>query len=743
MSMYGFSIRGFISSRRARSSDESEDSDSDESTHSRNAFSTGMREESWLTTQRPQSRKRPRTPIFSSTQSFLHNVSSLLLPLPDAKRQSSSASSLCSCEKHGSPRIAGRRRSSLCSLGSRDDGDDLSPQVSSATSAESDEALPLPKDKEARPVPSNTQSVLPRLESDSRGPLLLDPRDKGDTSRSDCVGSATSAHLSESVKSLIEEADKAFEIVGSTLRETDTACTSFNETPRLLPSNDITRPTRRASVGAKQKKKRRSRLAPTTLSPAGSVKEVKRKKSNRRRQMKAQRKSLGARNATRNNSKWTENVSDLLSGKLFHKIEADEMLTPAQIEAYKLRRLSRLQLEETAVNDPPLTLDTETVDTPVEPFHMDDLPSRIGSSGVKLTAGTPVDERPDPKLFEEALTIDFSVQRSNNDDELFLGETPGVVKDGASEIVKEESLAIDDPPLDQQIPMKSPSRYMFRKIPELPTISESNVHIDELFISQDLEKARNDQANAEYIFLPSTPYTMTAPLYRHGPIRIAKADVRPDPKLGADDGLDWTAFQMAILGGAGDYFNDGEHIIRRHEAEDIKTLCDWWDDWGFSGYGDLVTRDDQSPRTSASTVSGDKGASSKGHDVHTYHDIRRDNPYSARHRWKTLRRKAASEGRKLDLHLDRDDGGQDETLYGGGKVKKWSADEHASQLKARASMISMPQSPMLDLQAVTSDDGDVEYVPMGYNLSHDLGDFLTWETENVYSDTGLYDGGVI
>ncbi|KAI0120409.1 hypothetical protein BJ170DRAFT_589145, partial [Xylariales sp. AK1849] len=56
---------------------------------------------------------------------------------------------------------------------------------------------------------------------------------------------------------------------------------------------------------------------------------------------------------------------------------------------------------------------------------------------------------------------------------------------------------------------------------------------------------------------------------------------------------------------------------------------------------------------------------------------------------------------------------------------------------------SMPQSPMLDLQVIRSDNGDVDYIPMGYNLSHDLGDFLNWEAEHVYSDNASYDGGVM
>ena len=55
----------------------------------------------------------------------------------------------------------------------------------------------------------------------------------------------------------------------------------------------------------------------------------------------------------------------------------------------------------------------------------------------------------------------------------------------------------------------------------------------------------------------------------------------------------------------------------------------------------------------------------------------------------------------------------------------------------REGVDSLPQSPMLDLVMTTAVDGSKEFVPMGYNLGHDLGDFLKWESENVYA-TAFY-----
>jgi hypothetical protein len=56
--------------------------------------------------------------------------------------------------------------------------------------------------------------------------------------------------------------------------------------------------------------------------------------------------------------------------------------------------------------------------------------------------------------------------------------------------------------------------------------------------------------NSKYIFLPAAPFTLTIPAFRHGHIRLNKADLLAGKSTAAfDNTLDWTAFQMAIIGG--------------------------------------------------------------------------------------------------------------------------------------------------------------------------------------------------
>ncbi len=47
-------------------------------------------------------------------------------------------------------------------------------------------------------------------------------------------------------------------------------------------------------------------------------------------------------------------------------------------------------------------------------------------------------------------------------------------------------------------------------------------------------------------------------------------------------------------------------------------------------------------------------------------------------------------------------------------------------------MHSLLQSPMLELVVSKDVEGKEYVVPMGFNLGHDLGDYLRWENEFVF-----------
>lgn len=334
------------------------------------------------------------------------------------------------------------------------------------------------------------------------------------------------------------------------------------------------------------------------------------------------------------------------------------------------------------------------------------------------------------------------------------------------------------------------------------------------------------------MFFMSTPLTATMPAFQHGRIRLAKADLvnagtinSLESKLltSPEETLDWTAFQMAILGGAGELFSDPDNFLSRDAQEEmVDDLCDWLECLGFSNrsLGSLVTKDERSSATvspmtpmlqvQAAMRSTPKSANKAFHDPSC--ELRRATleaasrrsssssdevsdedvqkmvqvqsmpiPITSEHpsgfwntrpfdasrfftgdgcgikRWtleghpkrytgpgidvskaNTLARSNSDLGGPVD-HPDNDDDdattptGPQQRADRGGRRREGGAGSGS----VRASVDSLPQSPMLDLRMTTAVDGSKEFVPMGYNLGHDLGDFLKWEAEHVYA-SGFY-----
>lgn len=315
------------------------------------------------------------------------------------------------------------------------------------------------------------------------------------------------------------------------------------------------------------------------------------------------------------------------------------------------------------------------------------------------------------------------------------------------------------------------------------------------------------------MFFMSTPLTATMPAFQHGRIRLAKADLvnagtinSLESKLltSPDETLDWTAFQMAILGGAGELFNDPDNFLFRDAQEEmVDDLCDWLEDLGFSNQnlGSLLTKDEKpsvtvGPMThmlqlqaaaasapgsadKASTLEAGSRRSSSSSDEGSDEDVQEmvqsqsmPIPITSEHpsgfwntrpfdssrfftgdgcgikRWTLEGHPKRYTGPAIDVgkantlarsnsdagwassHPDDDDA---TTPTGPQQPSRKRRDGEPGSGSVRASVASLPQSPMLDLRMTTAVDGSKEFVPMGYNLGHDLGDFLKWEAEHVYA----------
>ncbi|KAF3057401.1 hypothetical protein GL218_06257 [Daldinia childiae] len=466
--------------------------------------------------------------------------------------------------------------------------------------------------------------------------------------------------------------------------------------------------------------------------------------------MKPSRKPAASKSTAKSGPIWnfSDNVTDLFSGKLFQKIEVDEMLTPDQLEEYRLRRMSTMNSEKsvkttqttqstqsTQPTQPTQstqstqseklieTIDTESTDTPIEPFHLEDLSSRIGSAGMSLDLDTPTEEKHMLLPFKPVAWRDFSTEGRNEYGPIELPastSTTALQTDIGEEPAQNKNATFQTPPMRQAA--RFAARSQKASLPSIPETAAILTPTNELFVGHDLRYSRDMVADSNYVFLQSSPCSMTSPIFRHGPIRLAKSDLIADVKIGADDGLDWTAFQMAISGGAGDWFSESDDTIRRREAEEAAEIVEWFGSWKFSSPGELLDHPIEADSPMSMTSGEDCSEVS-------YNDTEKDsNPYNQHYHWQTPGQKTVPEIHQPDydisgLELDTSRMSLDDEIF-----------DQSKEYNSRESYASLPQSPMLDLRVIRSPDGDdMDVVPMGYNLGHDLGDFLKWEAEHAYA----------
>lgn len=576
----------------------------------------------------------------------------------------------------------------------------------------------------------------------------------------------------------------------------------------------------------------------------------------------------------------------------FIKIEADEVVTPSQVHLYTQLRLAKAQEEAQAEAKRATSIeslrsraasigdgnssDAGVAEDKAEPSHVNAL-SPVAEASSPGFLSTPANKDVmgqgpiinEPKTPTE--TKEFKIGQN------YLLATPPATPPQVPATFPSQTTNADE---DDSMHLrnigfqKAPSRRHTRAhsstshIAPLPTIPEVRITApqarglsqgsQQLQGRNSLEQGRGtDEANGdgapyfeeddEHMFFQSTPLTTTMPTFQHGRIRLAKADLvnagtinSLESKLltSPDETLDWTAFQMAILGGAGELFSDPDSFLARDAQEDmVDDLCNWFEDLGFTNQdlGTLITT--KPPRTITTTATPATPGFRPAAAVTGMPGSARNKAFHDPSRAAALPRRAASvassgSGSASSSSLSVSDEGLLEAqemlqvqsmpipitsehpsgfwnarrlrpewesdasrfLTGAGcGLKRWTLEGHPKRYTGpgidvgkantlprsdsgladlggpplpqqrreqrckdqdtsplpsgrksgrygggvRASIDSLPQSPMLDLRETTAVDGSKEFVPMGYNLGHDLGDFLKWESEHVMA-SGFY-----
>ncbi|KAI8691623.1 hypothetical protein NCS56_00155200 [Fusarium sp. Ph1] len=686
----------------------------------------------------PIPKKKPpaAAPITIQRIHSVHRISHPVPPPPAHRSQSVSTVSLRSCEGQRAAALdaltgnvpANRRAASGLCLAEAQHG-----RAYSHSSRHGPYAQP-PRSRNGRPSPASSDAHLYR--DSPRAPTTVslsdhsaDRNEVGPTdslTSSSRYGSQSSGESSDTVDRLIRETDEAFIAVGSALRDARHASqgSALLHTPPSPPSppsppglpalhkHSKSMPLPTGFPRHPRWREESSSSASPRSSPdrRASVKKPQRKKNHH--QQGGHRFSKSPIRAPR----WTlsENVTDILTGQRFRRIEADEMLTPDRIEALRRKREEAQQLDEERLkhrysSDSVRSMASDNSETDVEPFHLDELASRIGASAVGNSAAS-------ARTASPSLTPDLDRGNQN------FSKQEGAMRDDESiKSVKDKTEAVEAT-ATPQLPPKNPARFgvePLRKLPSIPEVmvtTPDNTQLEPSTSRQSLDKTDlKAEENDEFFYLKSTPFTLTKPSFRHGPITFAKSEMVKGIKT-MDDTLDWTAFQMAILGGAGDLLQD---MSNEEDMKQVEEITSWFESFGFETYGTLVPEDVPSMRSSSrSTVSSTPST------IDT--DIDLPIPVGAEFPSGFWNAPAPSDALDMDKKAK---------FFNSTGLKRWVGEGRPKRPSSHSSVESLPPSPMMPLVVHMADGEDdtttTETVPMGYNLGHDLGDFLRWEVEYV------------
>lgn len=809
----GFSIRRLISQRRPRGVEDG----SGDSVHeafvrsSKDGLARSNSQHSQMARTWKRTKNPPQPIVVVSGSKAVHMITGPLPPLPDTPR--SAASSLCSCDCRGSPRTpASSTPPPLCHSRSKTP-DTLSPLLSPRT-VKLDEMGLLLKDPSDSSVPlALAQTLSP----------VSDKTKSNDKHQNHTVtDQQTVEDMSENVRQLIRETDEAFKAVGTVLSEARLASQQSSPSatsPHLARDSKFAMALAQSTRWPGYRAGPRSALklvspltSPKRRSSVSKAKRRKSKKGRRSQQQQEQQEKKRQQAATpKTGARWTltENMSELLNGRLFHRIEVDEIQTPDQVQEWRLKnRPSRPEVR--TPTESIRTMETDGSETPIEPFHLDDLPSRIGAAGMRMSMiPSPTAEMPPANTFDFGLQVARKESSAEQQQPL---PTPPEPKKVEGKMMFQD-ISFPAPP--QKSAMRQLPR---RQLPPLPTIPEVMVTGPDGTLKRDqqsqqhgaqsqgttqqMQEMRQAKVTDEFVVLHCSPYTMTMPTFRHGPIRFSKSELNVlDPKQLADETLDWTAFQMAILGGAGDLFSDSIDFTRMADADEADELAEWFEDLRIGTIGHLASSEEEEQEYSnhvemqrqhaRHTSMGENAGHSQGQEQAEDEEEEDDDateragsvgeqrsvppaldtelasmcppspaataeysPISS-----TGSSSASTQPEMIEIHrgpppiplvLQRPPGLWNPKFeFAGQGVGRWvleSQQHHQEQqddgllhpVKERAgSHDSLPQSPMLDLVVGRSVTGEDYIVPMGFNLGHDLGDFLKWESENAYG-AGFY-----
>jgi hypothetical protein len=469
------------------------------------------------------------------------------------------------------------------------------------------------------------------------------------------------AEFSDNVDQLIKETDEAFQAVGLALADAKATTYEWHDNTATAP---FIRTVAKPRNGPGKKRSIPNLSSKTSIWRSSSVVKAKRQPFHLRKTKQPSR--TGPRHVPPpiTPERWTltdvtSNLVDVFSGKIF-RTEVDEMLTPGRMQ---LLQDNGTETRGKRSSESNASLNSSS-STPTEPFNLESLSASID-------AATQVSQSPfpDPILPPPPVPKRSEARRAKATTEKNVG-------DGTE--MTFEDLNFPSPP--RKSSRAGPLGQQM--LPTIPEISSITLAPPKTYGKEKLKHNSIPESIQDSITLFSTPFTLTSPLFRHGPIRIGRRKANLP-----EEALDWTAFQMAILGTMDSDTSDG--LGREPDETELDSITEWFAEFGFEGPGALIGETPNRPRI----------------EVHIKDDNNKRKPW-----------RGAFSGEKMLV-----EGDLKESRVKGVRLEDGE---------------SLPSSPMLDLSPPEVSGSGETIIPMGYNLGHDLGDFLSWEAQHIQN---LYD----
>ncbi|POR36112.1 Uncharacterized protein TPAR_03694 [Tolypocladium paradoxum] len=685
----------------------SRDDAQDDAHFSRRASNKSSRSLSWLPS---MGRKSSKAPVMVRSGDDLHRILTPPPPVP-AGLSSSSSSLRCSYESRVYS-VSGKGLADDDSSDTISVGEPPRPRASSplarrhTRSAVGFECFADTEDDAAfsRPASAISQSDLVTMSDQQHNtPTAAAQRDE---------------ECSANVRQLIQETEHAFEAVGNALDELQLASWLL-EIPGpaapspIVPTHPRTSPLMPVSPRHENQKAGWSRMAAS--SQKMSVSKAQRRQKGKLRGIPVSPSKLPAKA-----SRWTlsESFSYTLLGQRFKRVVADEMLTPARMEELKRVREkaqadTKLLLNCQHSNESLQSMCTGKSDTPVEPFYLESLVSRIDASAERHLPAL-VEDKDMPltaPLDQDVVHCDFLLQSSASRDaeETEAGD--------AEEFVKIDSFAFPTPPAKNSAQMAPKASLIpLPTIPEAFAMASDDMPLQPSTGRRSQDDIREPDENDELVYLNGTALSSANRSFRHGPIACQKPEAGKDGADAeeVDETVDWTAFQMAILGGAGDLIS-GMYEDDQNEMAD--EMAEWFETFGFETHGQLISGGVPSPRDSqgSSETMESSSPSSINSDPDLPIPVLDENadycgygPHGMHGPFDTIK------------------------FFRGSSLRRWATRPEPKGYSLRETIRARPKPLVVGGDAPEDVSESVaESAPMGCNLEHDLEEFLRWERDNV------------